>query len=117
MVRSMQCGNLLAGVPEPLHQEQVDVLVRSGAVRVERILSRGQVSEGWYDQEQEEWVALLSGQARIAFEHGDELTLRPGDWVLIRAHQRHRVTYTSVEPPCVWVAMHFPGQDGTTESR
>jgi cupin 2 domain-containing protein len=110
MVAQMERGNLFAGVPVRLEQEQFDVLARAaraGGVRIERIVSRGQVSAGWYDQEQDEWVALLSGAARLEFEQGGEITMGRGDWLLIRAHEKHRVVYTSSEEPCVWIAVHY----------
>jgi hypothetical protein len=33
--------------------------------------------------------------------------LAKGDWVLLPAHCRHRVTWTQSEPPTVWLAVHF----------
>ncbi|NEO01320.1 MAG: cupin, partial [Moorea sp. SIO3I7] len=32
--------------------------------------------------------------------------LKPGDYLFIKAHQKHRVEYTSAEPPCIWLAVH-----------
>lgn len=110
----MERGNLFASIPSQLPQEQIDLLAQSGSIRIERILSRGQVTDGWYDQAQEEWVALLAGEARLQFEGHSDITLRAGDWLLIRAHQRHRVTWTSTEPACIWLTVHFRAQDGTT---
>jgi len=77
-------------------------------MRIERIVSTGQASPPgfWYDQADDEFVVLLAGIARLRFEEGDvTLDMRPGDWVEIAAHVRHRVESTQVEPPTVWLAM------------
>ncbi|WP_315506308.1 cupin domain-containing protein [Pyramidobacter piscolens] len=89
--------------------ELFDELAAGRGCRVERIVSVGQATpEGeWYDQDGDEWVALLQGEARLLWDNGDESPLAPGDWLLIPAHVRHRVVYTSAEPPCVWIAVHF----------
>ena len=78
----------------------------SGAVRVERIVSHGQTTpEGeWYDQEEDEWVAVLEGEARLRYEDGAEVLLRRGEHLFLPRHCRHRVVYTSC--PCLWLAIH-----------
>lgn len=98
-------------LPEPLPQEETfEPLVESPAVLIERIVSHGQTTPPgqWYDQARDEWVLLVQGEAAIAYDDGTEVTLRAGDSLLIPAHQRHRVTFTSVEPPCLWLAVHGP---------
>jgi cupin 2 domain-containing protein len=78
-------------------------------MRIERIVSTGQASPPgfWYDQPWDEWVALLAGAARLRFENepGDR-ELCPGDHVFIPAHARHRVEWTSAQPPTLWLAVH-----------
>ncbi|MCC8193310.1 MAG: cupin domain-containing protein [Deltaproteobacteria bacterium] len=91
------------------------VCAASGAVRVERILSLGHVTpEGvWYDQAEDEWVAVLEGTARIAYPDGSEVSLARGDHLFLPRHVRHRVAYTS--SPCVWLAVFGqvrPGEPG-----
>ena len=104
----MQCGNLFANIPPALSEERVEQLMATGHVRIDRIISRGQTApaSGWYDQPQDEWVALLQGEARIEFQGATEVSLKAGDWILIHAHQKHRVTFTSTEPACIWLAVH-----------
>ena len=77
----------------------------SGEIRVERIISHGQTTpEGeWYDQEQDEWVMVAEGSARIAYPDGSEVSLARGDYLFLPRHIRHRVAYTSA--PCVWLAI------------
>ncbi|MEM9553091.1 MAG: cupin domain-containing protein [Acidobacteriota bacterium] len=91
-------------------EERVDVLVETSHLRIERIVSTGQASPPgfWYDQDEHEWVLLLSGHAGLRFEHEDEVRrLAPGDQVDIPAHARHRVEWTSESEPTVWLAVFY----------
>ena len=101
-------GNLLANIPAALPEELVEVLAKGDGVRIERIVSKGHTSsEGfWYDQDENEFVLLLQGEAGIEFESGSK-QLKSGDWLLIPAHQKHRVIRTSREPVAVWLAVFF----------
>ena len=42
---------------------------------------------------------LIEGEA--------ERMLRPGDFLFLAAHRRHRVTWTVSGEPTVWLAVHF----------
>lgn len=87
-------------------KEITDVLYESPHTRIERIVSCGQSSPDgfWYDQDEDEWLVVLSGRAVVAFEEQDTL-LETGDTLLIPAHTRHRVKETSDQPPCVWLCV------------
>jgi cupin 2 domain-containing protein len=103
-------GNLFDDIPTHLPDELIEVLAQSDHLRIERIVSRGHASaEGfWYDQDWNELVLLLSGSARLAFEDtGDAIDLKPGDYLLIPAHRRHRVAGTREDTDTVWLAVHF----------
>ncbi|GAT31790.1 cupin 2 domain-containing protein [Terrimicrobium sacchariphilum] len=94
----------------PLHPgatEEFRQLLDGNSFRLEHIISHGECSPPgfWYDQEQEEWVTLLRGEATLAFDDGARQTMSPGDAVLIPAHRRHRVESVSVD--AVWLALHF----------
>ena len=82
-------------------------LLLTDSVRIERIVSGGQTTPAsqWYDQEEDEWVALLQGEAILEYDTGENLRLSAGDHILLPAHRRHRVAYTSTEPPCIWIAI------------
>ena len=98
----------LFNLPDPLpHNEDIIDLVRSDDIRIERIVSTGQTTpEGqWYDQDEDEWVVLVQGEAVLEYENGERLNLSAGDHVLLPAHCRHRVAYTSRQPPCIWLAV------------
>ena len=103
-------GNLFAELPAILAVEQFDSLLQTGTVRLERIISIGHATPpgDWYDQEGDEWVLLLQGQAGLRFADEDgERTLDPGDYLWIPAHRRHRVEWTSRRPPAIWLALHL----------
>lgn len=106
-------GALAALAATPSGEERFDTLVDDREVTIERIVSTGQVSPPgfWYDNPRDEWVVLLSGGAALEFEGEPSIrTLRPGDYLRIPAHCRHRVVYTDFEAPdspTVWLAVHF----------
>ncbi|MCL2678290.1 MAG: cupin domain-containing protein [Clostridiales bacterium] len=90
----------------PLPQELTTALAGNGNVRIERIISAGQVS-AWYDQSETEFIVLLQGKAAIEFDNGRTVGLSKGDTLLIQPHERHRVSFTSCEPPCVWLCVFY----------
>lgn len=99
--------NLFA-LPANLHTDEVtEILFRNDGVRVERILSTGHASpvDCWYDQDEDEWVAVLQGEAALQWADGSLMEMQAGDWLLIPAHKRHRVERTSIVPPCVWLTI------------
>ena len=100
----MKKGNLFGAVNAD--SEEYTEILQGGAVRIERIVSNGQASPFgfWYDQDEWEYVAVLQGSAELETET-EKFTMTAGDWVIIPAHERHRVAYTSREPACVWLAV------------
>lgn len=104
----------LSSLRPPPGEEAVETLLKRGPVRIERILSAGQASPRgfWYDQEEDEWVCLLEGEAELSFENGERVLLRAGDQRFIPAGTRHRVEKTGVSPPCVWLCV-FIARDET----
>ena len=89
----------------PLQDELTTILCESVNVRIERIVSRGQ-STDWYDQNESEFVALLQGNAVIEFED-KTVAMSEGDTIIIKPHERHRVSFTSAKPPCVWLCVFY----------
>jgi cupin 2 domain-containing protein len=112
----VETGNLARDLPaRSLPDEVFDPLVDRPGLRIERIVSTGQTTaEGqWYDQETDEWVLVVAGAARLCIEgEGSDRELGEGDWILLPAHCRHRVTWTRAEPPTVWLAIHFRSCSG-----
>jgi cupin 2 domain-containing protein len=106
----MTISNLFQ-LPSPLPSEELfESLLQGDNIRVERIVSCGQVTppNQWYDQDQDEWVILLRGRATLILAEttATRIDLEAGDYLFIPAHQKHRVELTSQEPPCIWLAIH-----------
>ena len=101
--------NLFAQIPEDLPEEVIQPLLSTPGLRIERIISQGHASpEGfWYDQEEHEWVLLLRGAARLRLEGEEPIGLRPGSFIDIPAHRRHRVEWTDPSEPTIWLAIHY----------
>ena len=102
-------NNLFADTPEQLPKEVIQILLDNSGVRIERIISHGHASpEGfWYDQEMHEWVVLLQGAATLQFENESPFDLKPGDFLNIPAHRRHRVVWTDPAQPTIWLAVYY----------
>ncbi|WP_019918219.1 hypothetical protein [Methyloversatilis discipulorum] len=109
-------ANLFDGLPPaPQPEELFETLCARPGMRIERIVSTGQCSPPgfWYEQPGDEWVALLSGSATLRFEDEDAgRELRPGDWVFIEAHRRHRIDRTDAVNASVWLAVHLDPAEG-----
>lgn len=109
-MNSPENKNLLSDLPTALSEELTEVLAKNQQVRIERIVSTGQVSPAgfWYDQEEFEWILVLKGAAKLLFEGDDEpITMRAGDHLLIQPHRKHRVIWTMPDEPTVWLAVFY----------
>ena len=93
----------LFDVENPTEGERFDTLVQCRNVVVERIASSSEVDGQIYDQEQDEWVALIRGTATLELG-GIERSLSPGENVFIPAHKKHRVVACSKD--ALWLAVH-----------
>lgn len=106
-------GYLLAGIPAgEANAEVFTELLSKEGLRIERIVSNGQASPPgfWYDQPEGEWVVLLAGEACLMIDGEDSArTLKPGDWIDLPPHCRHRVEWTSPDRQTIWLAVHYAG--------
>lgn len=101
--------NIFKNIPDKLDNELIENLLVTKTFKIERIISRGHItpSNKWYDQETNEFVLLISGSAELEFEDNTFTKLAPGDWLVIPAHKKHRVSYTSLEQDSVWLTIHY----------
>ena len=108
----MKAENLLDNLPARLSEELFMTILQANHVRVERIVSQGHTSPPgfWYDQEDNELVILLEGDATVQFEGDTEpVELWRGSFLNIPAHARHRVAWTDPAQKTVWLAIHYRG--------
>jgi len=102
--------NLLAPLPKASADEAAETVLSRPGIRIERIVAWGQASPTgfWYDQDEGEWVLLLSGAARLRFaDEADARPLAAGDCLDIAPHRRHRIDWTDPATPTVWLAVFY----------
>ena len=112
--QSLGFENLFSNLPDLLTDELVERILQNELIHIEKIVSYGKASpkDFWYDQNWDEWVLVVTGAARLRFEDESEmLELSPGDYVNIRAQQRHRVEWTTPDEPTIWLAVHYNGSN------
>jgi cupin 2 domain-containing protein len=106
----MTPDNLFSNIPDSITEEIFETLIKTDHFKLGRIISSGQTTPPgeWYDQDEDEWVILLSGRAGLLFEDDKEIcVMNPGDYVHIPAHTRHRVEWTDANQKTVWLALHY----------
>ena len=66
----MKPENIFAQIAEAGEEEQFDLLFKSPNCRIDRIVSSGHSSPKgfWYDQENDEFILLIQGEATLEFE-------------------------------------------------
>ncbi len=102
-------SNIFNNIPSDIPNEIFEDIINTKKLRIERIVSKGQSSPetGWYDQEENEWVIVLSGFGVIEFSNGNKISLKQGDYLNITAHEKHKVIATSTDEPTVWLAIFY----------
>ena len=100
--------DLLADLPAQLPEELIQTLLSAPQLRIERIVSQGHASLPgfWYDQDEHEWVLLIQGAARLQMDDG-VVEMKPGDFLNIPAHRKHRVEWTSPDELTIWLAIYY----------
>jgi cupin 2 domain-containing protein len=99
----------IAELPTADGNEIFELLCKSENLKIKRIISTGQVTPDgeWYDQQENEWVILLQGTAKLEFKDGRLEKLIAGDYLYLPSGTKHRVSFTSQAPPCIWLAVYF----------
>lgn len=104
--KSVISGNLFTALQTPHDGEAFEEILRCRNVRIERIVSSDRPDPTPYDQDHDEWVCLLQGDAELWIA-GATVSLKTGDYCFIPAHTPHRLVRTSSRPRCVWLAVHI----------
>ena len=90
------------------NEEKFFEIFKNETIKIEKIVSNGQTSPQnfWYEQEENEFVLVLEGFAILQFED-KEIELKKGDCLNIKAKQKHRVKFTSLNEPTIWFAVFY----------
>ncbi|MCF7963913.1 MAG: cupin domain-containing protein [Methylobacter tundripaludum] len=102
--------NFFKNIPDRLPEELIECIFKRDNIQLERIISKGHITPSgqWYDQDGDEWVMLLQGEAIVLYEKDQQsFHLMPGDYLLIPAHTRHRVEWTQPDIHTIWLAVHL----------
>ncbi|ENV46231.1 hypothetical protein P255_00370 [Acinetobacter brisouii CIP 110357] len=105
----MNSFNIFDSLPKDLSSEVFEDIVHSSTVRIERIVSKGHCSPeiGWYDQDENEWVMIVEGEAVLEFDDGSKCKLSTGDYINIPAHVKHKVIWTNPNQITIWLAVFY----------
>jgi mannose-6-phosphate isomerase-like protein (cupin superfamily) len=108
-LKKLKVPNLFDKLPAAKRAEAFTDLLERRGLRIERIVSHGQATadNAPMVQDRDEWVVLLQGAAGLRIEGYEEVTLRPGDHLLIEKGVTHWVTWTAKGEPSVWLAVHL----------
>ncbi|HPN37507.1 MAG TPA: cupin domain-containing protein [Melioribacteraceae bacterium] len=95
-----------------LVNEYFEDIIKQKGFRLERIISYGHVTpnEYWYDQDEDEFVLLLKGNAKLQFEDGNVIELSEGDYIIIPKHVKHRVIYTNTQTNTFWLTCYYKNE-------
>ena len=94
----------LFDIQSPETGESFTTLLSKKYVKIVRIVSSNQIEPVTYNQDEDEWVAVLEGEAVLEMD-GEQISLRRGDTLLIPAHTPHTVLET--QKGTVWLAVHL----------
>ena len=105
----MQITNIFNNIPTQLSQELFQDIISKDGIKIQRIVSQGAITQDdkWFNQENDEWVIVLQGKATLSFEDDSDIKLSIGDYILIPAHKKHKVSWTSSDEQTVWLAIHY----------
>lgn len=108
----MDIKNIFSGIKNQSPEEIFETIIKTNKFKIERIISSRQSTdkEKWYDQDVDEWVILLKGSAGLLFESNKEVIMKPGDYVNIPAHQKHRVAWTDSNEETIWLTVHYQNE-------
>ena len=105
----MNAKNIFENIPLKAEEEIIEKLLVNKNIRIERIISKGHDTKDdfWYDQDENEWVIVLQGEAKLLFEEREEVLLKTGDYINIPSHIKHRVEWTNPKKDTIWLAVFY----------
>lgn len=105
----MDIKNIFSLLQVNTTNEYFEDIISEADFRIERIISDGHTTpdDFWYNQDEDEFVLLLKGFAKLMFEDGSIIELNEGDYVIIDKHKKHKVIYTSTETKTFWITCYY----------
>ncbi|RLA76274.1 MAG: cupin [Epsilonproteobacteria bacterium] len=105
----MKKTNIFENIPTKLKEEIFEDIISKKEIKIQRIISKGHTTQKgeWYDQDRDEWVILLKGEAILEFEGSNDVKLQEGDYINIQANIRHRVSWTKLHVETIWLAIYY----------
>jgi len=106
----LNLGNIYSKIPSIKDKEIFQTLAANKKLRIERIISRGQVTEKgkWLKETHDEWAIILKGAAKLRFRNNNRpIKLKAGDYLLIPKNTSHRVEWTPAREKTIWLAVHI----------
>jgi len=100
----MRTGNLFVDADAPLQGERFEALLNHKNLVIERIVSSAAATPSEYIQPQDEWVAMIRGEATLDIA-GELFELHSGDYVFIPAGTPR--TVRRVSDGALWLAVHL----------
>lgn len=100
--------NIFDEISYDKNEEKFFEIFKNEIIKIEKIVSNGQKSPEnfWYEQEKSEFILVLEGFAILEFE--DRIVeLKKGDCLNIKAMEKHRVRFTSIDEPTIWFAVFY----------
>lgn len=95
-------NNLYTSLEPNENREIFTTLFQNNSLKIESIRSWLKTPGELYNQEEDEWVLLLVGDAKIALKD-TEANLQAGDYFFIPRHTLHRVLSTSKD--ALWLGV------------
>ena len=105
----MNTGNIFDSLPDAIGEEVFTEIVGKKGIKIERIVSKGHTSpkSGWHNQDDNEWVVVLKGEAKLLFDNGKTEHLIEGSHINILANTKHKVVWTTPDTETIWLAVHY----------
>jgi len=95
-------NNLYTSLEPNENSEVFSTLFQNNSLKIESIRSWLKTPGELYNQEKDEWVLLLVGEARMTLKD-IEVNLQAGDYCFIPRHTPHRVLSTSKD--ALWLGV------------
>lgn len=96
--------NFFDDIKLPKSGEIFETLYDKNGVLIEKIISSGKQSGKLYNQNYDEWVMVVEGEAVLEIK-GEKRTLKRGDFLLIAKDTPHRVLET--KDGTLWLCVHI----------